>query len=121
MARAPSSTVALRCTPTTRLQRGAAGHPSVRGCSTNLRNPKIALLFLTLLPQFVAEGEPRVATTALLAAIFLASAVAWWRLFSLPVGPLGRLLSRPRAVAWFERITGALLVAIGVSVAVPRR
>ena len=97
------------------------GSPYRQGLLTNLLNPKIALLFLTLLPQFVADGEPRVATTALLAAIFLASAVIWWRAFSLLVGPLGRFLSRPRVVAWFERGTGALLVAIGVRVALERR
>ncbi len=97
------------------------GSPYRQGLLTNLLNPKIALLFLTLLPQFVADGEPRVATTALLAAIFLASAVVWWRAFSLLVGPLGRFLSRPRVVTWFERGTGALLVAIGVRVALERR
>jgi len=88
---------------------------------TNLLNPKIALLFLTLLPQFVAEGEPRVATTAVLAGIFLANAFLWWRAFSLVVGPLGRFLSRPRVVAWFDRVTGALLVGLGVRVALERR
>ncbi|HEX8054742.1 MAG TPA: LysE family translocator [Thermoleophilaceae bacterium] len=92
-----------------------------QGLLTNLLNPKIALLFLTLLPQFVADGEPRVATTAVLAAIFLAGALVWWRAFSLLVGPLGRFLSRPRVVAWFDRGTGALLVAIGVRVALERR
>ena len=93
----------------------------LQGLFTNLLNPKIALLFLTLLPQFVADGEPRVATTAVLAAIFLAGAVLWWRAFSLAIGPLGRLLSRPRVVAWFDRGTGALLVAIGARVALERR
>lgn len=97
------------------------GSPYRQGLLTNLLNPKIALLFLTLLPQFVADGEPRVATTAVLAAIFLAGAVLWWRAFSLLVGPLGRFLSRPRVVARFERGTGALLVAIGVRVAFERR
>ena len=92
-----------------------------QGLLSNLLNPKIALLFLTLLPQFVADGEPRVATTALLAAIFLGGAVLWWRAFSLAIRPLGRVLSRPRVVAWFERGTGALLVAIGVRVALDRR
>lgn len=98
-----------------------AGSAYRQGLLTNLLNPKIALLFLTLLPQFVADGEPRVATTALLAATFLACAVIWWRAFSLLVGPLGRFLSRPRVVAWFERGTGVLLVAIGVRVAFERR
>ena len=99
----------------------ARGSAYRQGLLTNLLNPKIALLFLTLLPQFVADGEPRVATTAVLAAIFLAVAVVWWRAFSLLVGPLGRFLSRPRVVGWFDRGTGALLVAIGVRVALERR
>ena len=92
-----------------------------QGFVTNLLNPKMPLLFLTLLPQFVADGEPRVATTAVLAAIFLGGAVLWWRAFSLAIGPLGRFLSRPRVVAWFDRGTGALLVGLGVRVALERR
>ncbi|MDQ3933658.1 MAG: LysE family translocator [Actinomycetota bacterium] len=109
-------------------ERDPAGEePRVRGSAfrqglfTNLLNPKMALLFLTLLPQFVAGGEPRVATTAVLAAIFLVVAVLWWRVFSLLIGPLGRALSRPRVATWFERGTGALLVGIGVRVALERR
>jgi threonine/homoserine/homoserine lactone efflux protein len=101
--------------------RAASGSAFQQGLVTNLLNPKMALLFLTLLPQFVADGEPRVATTAALAAIFLANAVIWWRAFSLVVGPLGRFLSRPRVVAWFDRGTGALLVGLGVRVGLDRR
>lgn len=98
-----------------------AGSAFRQGLLTNLLNPKIALLFLTLLPQFVADGEPRVATTAVLAAIFLGGAVVWWRVFSLAVAPLGRVLSRPRVVTWFERATGTILIALGLRVALERR
>ena len=69
----------------------------------------------------MADGEPRVATTAVLAAIFLAGAVLWWRAFSLAVAPLGRFLSRPRVIAWFDRGTGALLIGLGLRVALERR
>jgi len=41
------------------------------------------LLFLTLLPQFIAPDERRTATSAVLAGIFLLIAVGWWSLFSL--------------------------------------
>ena len=92
-----------------------------QGLVTNLLNPKIALLFLTLLPQFVADGEPRVATTAVLAAVFLAGGLLWLRALSLAVGPLGRLLARPRLVAWFDRGTGALLIGLGARAALERR
>ena len=100
---------------------GPAGSAFRQGLVTNLLNPKIALLFLTLLPQFVADGEPRVATTAVLAAIFLGGAVVWWRAFSLAVAPLGRFLSRPRVVAWFDRGTGVLLIGLGLRVALEPR
>ena len=101
--------------------RGSTESAFRQGLVSNLLNPKIALLFLTLLPQFVADGEPRVATTATLAAVFLAIAVLWWRAFSLAVAPLGRFLSRPGVVAWFDRGTGALLVGLGLRVALERR
>ncbi|QTE28934.1 LysE family translocator [Pengzhenrongella sicca] len=95
------------------------GHGSAfrQGLLTNLLNPKIALLFLTLIPQFVSPGEPALATTATLAAVFLAAAVLWWRAFSFLVVPLGRLLSRDRMRQNFERLTGAVLVALGIRVA----
>lgn len=92
-----------------------------QGLVTNLLNPKIALLFLTLIPQFVSPGEPALATTAVLAAVFLGLAVFWWRLFSLVVAPLGRVLSRDRVRVAFERVTGTVLVALGLRVALADR
>jgi threonine/homoserine/homoserine lactone efflux protein len=91
-----------------------------QGLLTNLLNPKIALLFLTLLPQFVAGDEPRTATSAVLAAVFLIIAVAWWRLFSLLVGGLARLLARPAVGTALERATGVVLIGLGLRVALER-
>ncbi len=91
-----------------------------QGLLTNLLNPKIALLFLTLLPQFVAAGEPRTATSAVLAVLFLAIAVLWWRLFSLAVGGLAGLLARPRVGLVLERVTGVVLIGLGLRVALER-
>ena len=89
-----------------------------QGLVTNLLNPKIALLFLTLLPQFVADGEPRLRTTAVLAAVFLGLAVLWWRTFSLAIGPISRVLRgrRPRRV--LDAAAGSALLAISARVAV---
>lgn len=91
-----------------------------QGLVSNLLNPKIGLIFLTLIPQFVASGEPRVRTSAVLAGVFLAMAVLWWRLFSLGVGKLGRLLARPRVRRALDRVTGTILIGLGVRVAVTR-
>ncbi|MGI8331266.1 LysE family translocator [Actinomadura scrupuli] len=92
-----------------------------QGLFTNLLNPKIALLFLTLLPQFVGSGEPRLRTTAVLAAVFLALAVIWWRLFTLALSPVSRLLRTPRVRRTLDGVTGTVMLAIGVKVALEPR
>jgi threonine/homoserine/homoserine lactone efflux protein len=88
-----------------------------QGVLSNVLNPKIALLFLTLLPQFIGTGEPRLATSAVLAAVFLGVAVVWWRVFTLLISALSRVLSKQRVRTTFERVTGVVLVALGVRVA----
>jgi threonine/homoserine/homoserine lactone efflux protein len=91
-----------------------------QGMVTNLLNPKIALLFLTLLPQFVADGEPRLRTTATLAAIFLGLAVLWWRTFSMAIGPISRLLRGRRSRRALDGLAGAAFLAISARVAFER-
>ncbi|MDN3358080.1 LysE family translocator [Actinomadura sp. DC4] len=88
-----------------------------QGLVTNLLNPKIALLFLTLLPQFVADDEPRLRTTATLALIFLGVAVLWWRTFSLAIGPISRALRGQRSRRLLDTAAGCALLAISAHVA----
>jgi threonine/homoserine/homoserine lactone efflux protein len=94
-----------------------AGTAFRQGLVTNLLNPKIALLFLTLLPQFVASDEPRLRTTAMLAAIFLGIAVLWWRTFSLAIGPISRVLRGRRSRRLLDGVAGCALIAISARVA----
>ncbi|GAA4516065.1 LysE family translocator [Actinoallomurus oryzae] len=96
---------------------GRPGAAFRQGLVTNLLNPKIALLFLTLLPQFVADGEPRLRTTATLAVIFLGIAVLWWRTFSLAIGPISRLLNGRRSRRTLDGVAGCALLAISARVA----
>lgn len=89
-----------------------------QGLVSNLLNPKIVLLFLTLLPQFIAPGEPRVATSVTLTAAFMVVALAWWRVASLLVGSLRTVLTRGRVKVALERLTGGVMVALGLRVAI---
>lgn len=86
-----------------------------QGVMSDLLNPKIALLFITLLPQFVAVDESRVATSLKLAAVFVLISIMWWRIFSLAVGGIGGLLNRGRVRTWLERLTGTVLIGLGVT------
>ena len=92
-----------------------------QGLLSNLLNPKIAILFLTLLPQFVSTGEPRVRTTAILAATFVVIGLLFMRIFSLAIGSISNLIRRGWIGTWVERTSGTLLVGIGAAVALEER
>ena len=93
-----------------------AGSPFRQGFVTNLLNPKLAVLFTTLLPQFISQDDPA-AMSALLAAIFLAIGLTWLVVYTLIVGVVARS-RRFRVVT--EAITGVVLVALGARLALER-
>jgi threonine/homoserine/homoserine lactone efflux protein len=91
-----------------------------QGLISNLLNPKIALLFLTLLPQFVGTREARTLTTAELALAMIVVETLWWGLFSVAVGAVAKALARPAVRRGVEGFAGTLLVGLAVRVAVNR-
>lgn len=88
-----------------------------QGFVSNVLNPKIALLFLTMLPQFISPGEPRVLTSVVLTIVYVAIALTWWRLMSWLAGALRTALTKQGVRTAMEGITGAVMVALGVRVA----
>jgi len=89
-----------------------------QGFLSNALNPKVALFFVTLLPQFLSAdtGSPR-AEALLLSAIFAGLYLAWFGLYVAAVDQLGRWLRRPRVKARIEQITGLLLLTVAVRLA----
>jgi RhtB (resistance to homoserine/threonine) family protein len=92
-----------------------------QGLLTNLANPKVAVVYTTLIPQFVSPGPGAGAQTALLTATFVLMGLAWLTAYALAVAAVGRAFARPAVRAWIERVTGAVLVALGVRLALERR
>lgn len=88
-----------------------------QGLISNLLNPKIAVLFLTMLPQFVGDDEPHTITSLQLALAFAVTGLLWWRLFSLLLTGLHGLLSRRGFRSALESATGTVLIALGLRVA----
>lgn len=107
---------------------GSAGYQSGRvrsafrqGLLSNLLNPKIALVFTTLIPQFVEPGDPAVAQTILLAAIFIGMGLVWLTSYALLVAQVGELLRRPVVRRALNATIGTVLTAFGVRLALERR
>jgi threonine/homoserine/homoserine lactone efflux protein len=89
--------------------------PLVQGFLSNLGNPKMAIFFTSLLPQFAPHGS-FVALFAL-GAVFCALTLTWLSGYALAVSRASELLRRSRFWRALEALTGAVLVALGIRVA----
>jgi threonine/homoserine/homoserine lactone efflux protein len=82
-----------------------------QGFLSNALNPKVALFFVTFLPQFLsAEGGSPRAQALLFSAVFAGLYLAWFSAYVAGVERLGRWLRRPRVRARIEQVTGSVLV-----------
>jgi threonine/homoserine/homoserine lactone efflux protein len=99
--------------------RGA--HPFTQGFLTNILNPKVALFYLTFLPQFIPAGASVLRTSLLLAMIHNVLGFAWLSLYARFVDRLRVALTRPVVKGWLERVTGGALVLLGARLAWDRR
>jgi len=92
-----------------------------QGVASNLLNPKIAVFFTSLLPQFVDEGHATAQDLLLLGALFNAMGVVWLLAYA-AIAARGRgLLQQPRVQRAFERVTGVAFIALGTRLALERR
>jgi threonine/homoserine/homoserine lactone efflux protein len=97
--------------------------PFAQGLLTNLTNPKAALLFLTLLPQFLSPSwsSGRALPLALaLATIPATCSFTGLGLYALGLGRLRPLLQRPGVRRLQDRILGGVLIALGARLAAER-
>ena len=101
--------------------RAAAFGPFLQGFLTNVLNPKVAIFYLTFLPQFIGPGEPVFRRSLFLASLHIAMGFVWLTAYAWFVDQLGAVLTRPRVKAWLERVTGGLLIALGARLAWARR
>jgi len=92
-----------------------------QGFLTNVLNPKVAIFYLTFLPQFIAPGQPVLTRSLMLASIHIVMGLIWLTAYAWFIDRLGAVLTRPAVKAWLERVTGGLLVALGARLAWERR
>jgi len=93
------------------------------GALSNLSNPKIAVFYFAFLPQFVSPGAQHPTLTILALGLVFAALTF---MVKGPVGVFAGVLSgwlrtRPGVLTWVYRSSGAVLVALGVRLALERR
>ena len=87
-----------------------------QGVVSNLGNPKMAVFFVSLLPQFGHSFPALVA----LGLVFCTLTFAWLTAYATAVARAGDFLRRPRIRRALEAFTGAVLVALGLRLAAER-
>jgi len=91
----------------------------VEGFLSNVLNPKVALFYLSFLPQFLGPSDPLL-KPLFLAGIHILMGIVWLSMLILLIGKLRRLLARPRNKAIMESIAGTVLIGFGVKLALDR-
>jgi threonine/homoserine/homoserine lactone efflux protein len=94
--------------------------PLLQGLLSAVLNPKLAVFFLTFLPQFVdPENMPGLSMLAH-GAVFVLMGAVWLTAWVLSLDRLSLWLRRSVVRMWIERATGVVLVALGVRLAFAR-
>jgi threonine/homoserine/homoserine lactone efflux protein len=93
------------------------------GAFSNLSNPKIAVFYFAFLPQFVSATARHPTLTVFVLGLSFAALTF---LVKAPVAMFSGALSawlrsRPGVLAWVYRISGAMLLGLGVRLAFERR
>jgi threonine/homoserine/homoserine lactone efflux protein len=109
-----------------RLRRIAADRPRRRvlgrgftaGFATDLLNPKVGVFFVTFLPGFVPGGYSVAGLSLLFGAIFIVETALYFMVLLLVATPITRWLDDARIRRRMDATTGAVLIGLGVRLAV---
>ena len=83
-------------------------------------NPKLGVLFVTLLPQFIDPHRPLPPQLLVLGATFAVIGWTWMNVYGLLIARIRDFITAPRVRQWMERITGTVLIGLGVRLAFDR-
>jgi threonine/homoserine/homoserine lactone efflux protein len=107
--------------PESQLRAGIARSPFAQGLMTSGANPKLAVFFVALLPQFVPSGAPVLPWTLAMALILILVDLVYFTLLAWVVSRAKRAVVGSRLARRVEQLTGAVMIALGVRVALESR
>ncbi|MFH8493933.1 LysE family translocator [Streptomyces coeruleorubidus] len=88
-----------------------------QGTATNLLNPKMGAFYVAVLPNFIPAGTSHLGAGVLLAGVHILLAVAWACALIAFARVLRDRLRRPSARRCLDRVTGTVIAAFGIRLA----
>ena len=108
-------------TAVTKTTARAGAHAFAQGLATNLTNPKVAVFYVTFLPQFVAPDRNVLTQSVFLAFTHVLMGLIWLPLYARFIDRMAAVLLTDRVKRRIEAVTGAVLMALGIRLALARR
>lgn len=98
-----------------------AGDPFLQGLLSNVLNPKVAVFYLTFMPQFMSPGDNVLMRSLAFAAAHGIMGFVWLSAYAYVVSRVSAMLGGAGVRRWLERATGGVLLALGARLALERR
>jgi threonine/homoserine/homoserine lactone efflux protein len=97
------------------------GGPFREGVVTALANPKLAIFFIALFPQFIPSGDSVLPMALAMSVLIVALDLVWYSTLALAVTRVkGRFVKSPWP-ARLERLTASVMIGLGLRLAVESR
>lgn len=93
----------------------------VEGFLNNILNPKAAVFYLAFLPQFISPGDQVLAKSMLLAGVHFTLGIFWLMFLSFVLDRGKTLFSKSSVRQWLDGLCGAVLIALGIRLAMEKR
>ncbi|THE09233.1 LysE family translocator [Bacillus timonensis] len=91
-----------------------------QGFLTDLLNPKVAVFFLTFLPQFVDAGSDTFVPFLIMGFTYTVLTAIWFFLYVYLLNQISTFMKKPKAQNMIEGITGAILIGFGIKLALEK-
>lgn len=92
----------------------------IQGLLSNVLNPKVAVFFITFLPQFVSTDTNTTAQLILMGATYTFLSIAWFIVYVLFINILREWLMSPKVQAVMDKATGLVLIGFGLKLALDK-
>ncbi|MGN7178252.1 LysE family translocator [Cytobacillus firmus] len=92
-----------------------------QGLLSNVLNPKVAMFFLTFLPQFVKAGENAQQQLIIMGIIYTLMSISWFFLYVFFINYLREWLMSPKVQRVMDKATGVVLIGFGLKLAMDKQ
>lgn len=93
----------------------------MQGFITNVTNPKVAVFFLTFLPQFLAPDANVFLAFLAMGSIYSGMTLVWFIFYVYLLNSIRNFMQRPATAAVIEAMTGIVLIGFGIKLAFEQR